>query len=41
MKGAWIGAIDDIPDFWDSVSQAPTLSGSSNDSVYAGGSSTT
>ena len=41
MKGAWIGAIDDIPDFWDSDSQAPRLSGSSSDSIYAGGYSTT
>ena len=41
MKGAWIGAIDDIPDFWDSVTQAPRLSGSSSDSIYAGGYSTT
>ena len=41
MKGAWIGAIDDIPDFWDSDTKAPRLSGSSSDSIYAGGSSTT
>ena len=41
MKGAWIGAIDDIPDFWDSDTKAPRLSGSSSDSIYAGGYSTT
>ena len=41
MKGAWKGVIGDIPDFWDMDTKAPTLSGSSNDSVYAGGNSTT
>ena len=41
MKGAWKGNIDNIPDFWDMDTKAPTLSGSSNDSIYAGGNSTT